>query len=61
MNYENILIAQENGIATITINRPLNNKLNKKRPSKLHKTRTGKELRNPVVILTGSSEKAVAD
>jgi enoyl-CoA hydratase len=61
MNYENILIASENNIATITINRPTKlNALNKATIQELHhafKTlEKNHEIR--VIILTGSGEKA---
>ena len=61
MNYENILIAEENGIATITINRQEKlNALNKNTIQELHSA--FKDLQEnaaiKVVILTGSGEKA---
>ena len=61
MNYENILITEENGIATVTINRPEKlNALNKNTIQELHSA--FKDLQEnaaiKVVILTGSGEKA---
>src|SRR6187200_1912615 len=61
MNYENILVADENGIATVTINRPEKlNALNKVTIAELHEA--FKTLQhNPeihVIVLTGSGEKA---
>ncbi|MDI1254768.1 MAG: enoyl-CoA hydratase-related protein [Flavobacterium sp.] len=61
MNYENILIVHENGITTITINRPEKlNALNKATIAELHdvfKTlQHDPEIR--VIVLTGSGEKA---
>ncbi|MFE3871423.1 enoyl-CoA hydratase/isomerase family protein [Flavobacterium sp. ZS1P70] len=61
MNYENILIATENNIATITINRPTKlNALNGMTISDLHKAikTLGKNNEIRVIILTGSGEKA---
>jgi enoyl-CoA hydratase len=61
MNYENILIATENNIATITINRPTKlNALNAATISDLHKAikTLGKNTEIRVIILTGSGEKA---
>jgi enoyl-CoA hydratase len=61
MNYENILIATENNIATITINRPTKlNALNAATISDLHKAikTLGKNNEIRVIILTGSGEKA---
>ncbi len=61
MSYENILVATENTIATITINRPSKlNALNKVTIAELHQAfrslEDNKEIR--VIILTGSGEKA---
>jgi enoyl-CoA hydratase len=61
MSYENILVASENSVATITINRPSKlNALNKATIAELHQAfkslESDKEVR--VVILTGSGEKA---
>ena len=61
MNYESILIATENNIATITINRPTKlNALNGMTISDLHKAikTLGKNNEIRVIILTGSGEKA---
>ncbi|PKH66811.1 enoyl-CoA hydratase [Flavobacterium sp. ALD4] len=61
MSYNNILVAKENSIATITINRPTKlNALNTETIQELHKAFQELE-QNPetrVVILTGSGEKA---
>jgi enoyl-CoA hydratase len=61
MKYENILVETENGIATITINRPTKlNALNKATIHELHHALNTLSL-NPevrVMILTGSGEKA---
>lgn len=61
MNYENILIESEDGLATITINRPSKlNALNRVTIQELHNA--FKEADNDqnikVIILTGSGEKA---
>lgn len=61
MNYENILIAQENGIGTITINRPKKlNALNKATIAELHQAfaALNKDVNTKVIIITGSGEKA---
>ncbi len=61
MNYENILVTTENGIATITINRPTKlNALNKATIKELHRAfKTAEESRSiRVILLTGSGEKA---
>jgi enoyl-CoA hydratase len=61
MNYENILIATENNIATITINRPTKlNALNVATISDLNKAfkTLGKNDEIRAIILTGSGEKA---
>jgi enoyl-CoA hydratase len=59
MNYENILVATENSIATITINRPTN-ALNRKTIEELHQAFQSleKNYDTRVIILTGSGEKA---
>ncbi|MFY0602514.1 MAG: enoyl-CoA hydratase/isomerase family protein [Flavobacteriaceae bacterium] len=61
MNFENILVSNENGIATITINRPKKlNALNKATIEELHEA--FKSLNNEAavkaIIITGSGEKA---
>lgn len=61
MNYENILIEQDNGLAIITINRPTKlNALNRATITELHDTfkalDTDKTIK--VIIVTGSGEKA---
>jgi len=61
MSYENILVASENKIATITINRPTKlNALNKATIAELHEAfealENDPEIR--VILLTGSGEKA---
>lgn len=61
MNYENILVASENNIGTITINRPTKlNALNKATIAELHEAfkalDADKETR--VIIITGGGEKA---
>ncbi len=61
MNYENILIERENGIAVITINRPTKlNALNKATIEELHKAfKSENEDRSiKVIIITGSGDKA---
>lgn len=61
MNYENILVAQENGIGTITINRPKKlNALNKATIAELHTAfdTLNKDTNTKVIIITGSGEKA---
>ena len=61
MNFENILVTTENGIATITINRPTKlNALNKATIKELHRAfNTAEESRSiRVILLTGSGEKA---
>ena len=61
MNFENILVDQENGLATITINRPKKlNALNKATIEELNEALQGLEEDNSVkvVIITGSGEKA---
>jgi enoyl-CoA hydratase len=58
MNYENILVATENSIATITINRPTKlNALNRKTIEELHQPKFRKNYDTRVIILTGSGEK----
>jgi enoyl-CoA hydratase len=61
MDYQNILIASENAIATITINRPTKlNALNKETIQELHQAieTLEKETTVRVIIITGSGEKA---
>jgi enoyl-CoA hydratase len=61
MNYKNILIAKENNIATITINRPEKlNALNRITIQELHHAFEELELNldTRAIILTGSGEKA---
>ena len=61
MNFKNILVNQENGIATVTINRPTKlNALNKLTIEELHEALVQIEMQETikVVILTGSGEKA---
>jgi enoyl-CoA hydratase len=61
MNYENLLIAIENKIALITINRPTKlNALNKATLDELHSVFSDLETNEAVqvIILTGSGEKA---
>ena len=61
MNYENLLIAIENKIALVTLNRPTKlNALNKDTLTELHTAFTDLENNEAVqaIILTGSGEKA---
>ena len=61
MNFENILVQQNEGIATITINRPSKlNALNKDTIEELHKAFSLLEVDKAVkvIIVTGSGEKA---
>lgn len=61
MNYENLLIAIENKIAVVTLNRPAKlNALNKDTLAELHTAFTDLENNESVqaIILTGSGEKA---
>lgn len=61
MNYENILIEKENGIAIITINRPTKlNALNKATIEELHNAfdTENKDKSTRAIIITGSGEKA---
>ena len=61
MNFKNILVNQENGIVTVTINRPTKlNALNKLTIEELHDALVEIEMQETikVVILTGSREKA---
>ena len=61
MNFENILVAQENGIATITINRPKKlNALNIDTINELHTAfkRLDEDVSIKTIIITGSGEKA---
>lgn len=61
MNYENLLIAIENKIALVTLNRPAKlNALNKDTLAELHAAFTDLENNEAVqaIILTGSGEKA---
>lgn len=61
MNYENILVEQDNGIAVIIINRPTKlNALNKATIEELHNVFKAKDEDKTVkvIIVTGSGEKA---
>lgn len=61
MSYQNILVAYNNGITTITINRPSKlNALNKDTIEELHNafTEADSDQNTRVIILTGSGEKA---
>ncbi|TDQ28780.1 enoyl-CoA hydratase/isomerase family protein [Tenacibaculum caenipelagi] len=61
MNFENILVEQTNGLATITINRPKKlNALNKATIEELHNAFKGLESDAAVktIIITGSGDKA---
>ena len=61
MNYENLLVAIENKIALVTLNRPAKlNALNKNTLAELHAAFTDLENNEAVqvIILTGSGEKA---
>jgi enoyl-CoA hydratase len=61
MNYENILVEQENGLATITINRPDKlNALNKATIQELHDAFKAQDVDTAVkvIIITGTGEKA---
>lgn len=61
MNYDNILTAQENGLAVITINRPTKlNALNKATIQELHEAfkTLDADKTVKVIIVTGSGEKA---
>jgi enoyl-CoA hydratase len=61
MEFKNILVAQESGIATITINRPEKlNALNRETISELHDAfeNLNADTQAKVIIVTGSGEKA---
>ena len=61
MNYENILSEHDNGITTITINRPTKlNALNRATIKELHKAfkEADESKQTKVIIVTGSGEKA---
>ncbi|MFY0629054.1 MAG: enoyl-CoA hydratase/isomerase family protein [Flavobacteriaceae bacterium] len=61
MNFENILVSQENGLATITINRPKKlNALNIETIGELHTAfdALNKDANTKAIIITGSGEKA---
>lgn len=61
MNFENILIEQENGLAKVFINRPKKlNALNKKTIEELHEAfkALNNDITTKVILLTGSGEKA---
>ena len=61
MNYQNILATNQNGISTITINRPKQlNALNKLTINELHHAITTAQSNDTVrvLILTGEGEKA---
>lgn len=61
MNYNNILAENQNGIATITINRPSKlNALNRETIKELHKAfkAADNNAKIKVIIITGSGEKA---
>jgi enoyl-CoA hydratase len=61
MNFENILVAQENGIAIITINRPKKlNALNMATIDELHNAfkNLDEDTSVKVILITGSGEKA---
>ncbi len=61
MSYENILVATDNNVATVTINRPTKlNALNKATILELHNAFETLEKENEirVIVLTGSGEKA---
>ncbi len=61
MNFENILVDQENGLATITINRPKKlNALNKATIEELHNAlkHLEEDTDVKVIVMTGSGEKA---
>jgi enoyl-CoA hydratase len=61
MTYNNILSKTENGITTITINRPKKlNALNRETIQELHEAfdAANKDFQTKVIILTGSGEKA---
>ncbi|CAL2090651.1 Crotonyl-CoA hydratase [Tenacibaculum sp. 190524A02b] len=61
MDFDNILIDQKNGLATITINRPKKlNALNKATIEELHKAfqALNNDTNTKVIIITGSGEKA---
>lgn len=61
MNFENILVSQENGLAVITINRPKKlNALNKETIGELHDAFEALENDSltKVIVITGSGEKA---
>lgn len=61
MNFENILVNQNNGIGTVTINRPKKlNALNKATIQELHEAFNSLNNNNAikVILLTGSGEKA---
>ena len=61
MNYNNLLVEESNGIATITINRPKKlNALNKATIGELHDAFevADKDANIKVIIITGSGEKA---
>jgi enoyl-CoA hydratase len=61
MNFENILVAQENGLATITINRPKKlNALNRNTIQELHDAfeSLNDDASVKAIVITGSGEKA---
>lgn len=61
MNYDNLLVESNDGITTITINRPNKlNALNKATIEELHQAfkSADEDAANKVIILTGSGEKA---
>ena len=61
MKFENLLVSIENGLATITINRPKKlNALNKKTIEELHEAFKNLDADNAVkvIMITGSGEKA---
>lgn len=61
MNYENILVQEENGIATVTINRPKKlNALNKATIQELHEAfkMLDEAATVKAIVITGSGEKA---